>query len=258
MPQNATFQEMLASYDGAASAYREGRPPYPAEGIRHLVHALEIRHGKHVVDLGSGTGKLTEALLYTKTTLTAIEPSPGMREVFRTFFPNITLMDGHAENIPLPDISVDVIVVGTAFHNFNNKPALQEISRILKPGGGFGLVWNVLDISETWVCELRELRKEFFTQNLIKSHSMDWKNIFHGQKIFTNLEHRKVSFTYLGTVEIVIQRLLSERLVAALSVQQQNDFVLAVCKLLKTSREKARTKKILIPYQTELYWCHKL
>jgi SAM-dependent methyltransferase len=101
-----------------------------------------------VLDLGAGTGKLTEVLLDLGLDVVAVEPSAGMRELLPA---RVEVLDGDAEHLPLPDASVDAVVVGQAFHWFDPEPALAEIARVLRPGGTLGLLWNVRDDSAGWV-----------------------------------------------------------------------------------------------------------
>ena len=63
-------------------------------------------------------------------------------------------LDGTAERIPLPDASADALFVGQAFHWFDAPAALEEIARVLVPGGALGLVWNLRDEQVPWVAEL--------------------------------------------------------------------------------------------------------
>jgi SAM-dependent methyltransferase len=50
---------------------------------------------------------------------------------------------GTAERIPLPDASADAVFVGDAFHWFDGSAAVAEIDRVLRPGGGVALLWNL-------------------------------------------------------------------------------------------------------------------
>jgi ubiquinone/menaquinone biosynthesis C-methylase UbiE len=58
------------------------------------------------------------------------------------------VLDGTAEDIPLPDASVGAVVVAQAFHWFDPEPALAEIARVLEPQGRLGLVWHSPDRSD--------------------------------------------------------------------------------------------------------------
>ena len=134
-----------SGFGGQADAYERGRPSYPSGAVAWLVEGLSIGPGRRVLDLGAGTGKLTRMLGATGAELVAVEPVAAMRAQFAAVLPDIELLDGTAEAIPLPDQSVDVVVAAQAFHWFDPLPALTEIARVLRPGGGLGMVWNERD-----------------------------------------------------------------------------------------------------------------
>src|SRR5581483_3170519 len=74
-----------------------------------------------------------------------VEPNGPMREAGKQFlgsYPNVEMVEGTAEGIPLPGTSVDFITAGQAFHWFNQKEARHEFMRILKPNGWAVLIWN--------------------------------------------------------------------------------------------------------------------
>jgi len=54
----------------------------------------------------------------------------------------------------MPDRSVDVVVVGQAFHWFDHDAALPEIARVLRPGGVLALTWNQRNARIPWVRKL--------------------------------------------------------------------------------------------------------
>jgi ubiquinone/menaquinone biosynthesis C-methylase UbiE len=68
-----------------------------------------------------------------------------------------TVVDGRAEEIPLADASVDAVVAGSAFHWFDREPTLDEIGRVLRPPGTFGLLGNRYDTSIDWQRRLRKI-----------------------------------------------------------------------------------------------------
>ncbi|MFI6983992.1 class I SAM-dependent methyltransferase [Embleya sp. NPDC050154] len=144
------------SFGAAADAYERGRPPYPPEAVAWLVP----EDARTVVDLGAGTGKLTRALRAAGREVVAVEPSVGMREQFARVLPDVRVLDGTGESIPLPDSSVDVVVCAQAWHWVDPERAVPEAARVLRPGGRLGLVWNFRDVSVPWVAELDQILRD--------------------------------------------------------------------------------------------------
>ncbi|MFG1603442.1 class I SAM-dependent methyltransferase [Actinoplanes sp. NPDC049265] len=139
------------SFGPAARSYERGRPGYPAEALDWLLPPGRPR----VLDLGAGTGKLTRALAGRGLPVTAVEPSQGMIEELRRVLPAVHAHQGTAENIPLPDDAVDVVLVAQAWHWVDVDRAVPEIARVLAPGGRLGVLWNVRDESAAaWVHRL--------------------------------------------------------------------------------------------------------
>ncbi len=146
-----------SGFDSGADAYERGRPSYPDEAIAHLVEVLRLEPGKRVLDLAAGTGKMTRLLVATGVDLIAVEPVAGMRTAFAAAVPEVEILEGTAEAIPLADASVDAVVVAQAFHWFDRDRSLAEIGRVLRPGGGVALVWNRRDESVPWVAEMSRI-----------------------------------------------------------------------------------------------------
>jgi SAM-dependent methyltransferase len=148
----ADLQRRARSFGAVADEYERARPGYPAAAIEWM---LEVAPGRRAIDLAAGTGKLTRALLAAGARVTAVEPDPGMLETLVAVLPDeVTAVSGIAEAIPLPDASADLVAVGQAFHWFDAPRALDEIARVLVPGGVVALVWNARDDSVGWVDEL--------------------------------------------------------------------------------------------------------
>ena len=142
------------SFGVAAVAYAAHRPDYAEAAVRW---ALEPAPGPRVLDLGAGTGKLTATLAGLGAEVVAVEPDPAMRrELFRAV-PSVSALPGTAEEIPLPDASVDAVVAGNAMHWFDMDVAGLEIARVLAAGGILAGLWNVLDDRVEWVSELERV-----------------------------------------------------------------------------------------------------
>lgn len=138
-----------------------------------MVARFAIGHGRRVLDLGAGTGKLTRLLVPTGADLVAVEPVAEMREAFAQAVPGVEVLDGSGEALPMAAGSVDVVVVAQAFHWFEPQRALAEIARVLRPGGGLALLWNHRDERVPWVAELtRIIHWDTFERG--QYHRTDW------------------------------------------------------------------------------------
>ncbi|MEV5375956.1 class I SAM-dependent methyltransferase [Streptomyces nondiastaticus] len=140
-----------SSFGAAAVAYAEHRPDY-AQAAVHW--ALEAAPGPRVLDLGAGTGKLTATLVALGADVIAVEPDPAMLTELRRSLPGVRALSGSAEEIPLPDGSVDAVLAGNAMHWFDMAVAGPEIARILAPGGILAGLWNLMDDQVEWVAGL--------------------------------------------------------------------------------------------------------
>ncbi len=146
-------QRQARSFGEVAAAYDRGRPTFPLEAARWLAGSEPTT----VLELGAGTGKLTTQLVALGHDVHATEPDAAMLAVLRDALPDVPTSESPAEEIPLPDRSVDVVVAAQAFHWFDHDRALPEIARVLRPGGRLGLAWNVRDERIPWVRRLGAL-----------------------------------------------------------------------------------------------------
>jgi SAM-dependent methyltransferase len=143
-------QQRSLSFGAEAAAYERGRPSYPPEAIDWLLPPA----ARDVLDLGAGTGKLTTRLVERGLDVVAVDPIPEMLELLTNSLPATPALLGTAEDIPLPDDSVDAVLVAQAWHWFDPERAIKEVARVLRPGGRLGLVWNTRDERMGWVKDL--------------------------------------------------------------------------------------------------------
>jgi SAM-dependent methyltransferase len=118
--------------------YARGRPSYPVDAVR----IAGIAPSAAVLEVGSGTGKLTGVLVDEFADVVAVEPDPHMRSWFTSLGPRAALLAGTGEALPLAERSVGAVFVAEAFHWFDHQRALAEIARVLRPGGALVLMWN--------------------------------------------------------------------------------------------------------------------
>ena len=146
-------REHALSFAGVADAYDRARPSYPEAAVRWLVG----RQPATVVELGAGTGKLTELLVAAGHDVLATDPLPEMLEHLQRRVPAVRTAVAGAEQIPVASRSVDVVVCAQSFHWFDHDRALPEIARVLRPGGRLALVWNHRDNAIPWVRKLERI-----------------------------------------------------------------------------------------------------
>ena len=91
--------------------------------------------------------------------MTAVEPDLQMLAELRRAMPEVRSVPGSAEEMPLPDASVDAVLAGQAMHWFDMSRAMPEIARVLRPGGVLAGLWNVDDDRVGWVADLAEMSK---------------------------------------------------------------------------------------------------
>ena len=151
---------LVSGFAEVADDYEYGRPCYLPEAVAAAARGLRLAPGARIADVGAGTGKLTRALAAAGFDVVAVEPLPGLRERLRAAVPGVEALAGTAEALPLPDAAVDAVACADAFHWFDGPPAVAEFARVIRPGGGLALLWNMEDDeAETppWHVELGDL-----------------------------------------------------------------------------------------------------
>lgn len=221
----------------AADVYERGRPDYPAPAIAWLVDRLRLGPGRTVVDLAAGTGKLTRLLVPTGAEVIAVEPIAEMRALIR----GARAIEGTAEAIPLPDASVDAVTVGQAFHWFRDEEALAEIHRVLRPGGGLGLIWNTRDETDPVQAAVSEII-ESLGRDTPRRHKRDWAHVI-GAAETADFSHEQVV-----DEEGLVERFVSTSFVAAAPLEARAG---VEARLRALARE--RGAPIRLPYVTEVY-----
>jgi SAM-dependent methyltransferase len=148
-----------ARFGDVADRYERARPLYPESALSELAARCRLRAGTAVLDLGAGTGKLTRQLVAIGADVVAVEPAAGMRRRLVAEVPGAPVLDGTAEDVPLPDASVEIVTAGQAFHWFDTHRALDEIARVLRPAGWLALLWHERPESG-WAAGLWDLRAQ--------------------------------------------------------------------------------------------------
>lgn len=141
----ATQGGVTEVFSDKAADYRTSRPDYPAGLFETLRTRCGLDGNAVVVDVGAGTGLLTQGFLSRGIRAVAVEPNAEMRTVCDLElcrFPGYQSAEGTAESIPVDDASATLITAAQAFHWFDVPRARKEFLRVLRPGGQVALIWN--------------------------------------------------------------------------------------------------------------------
>lgn len=140
---------LARSFDAWAPEYDRYRPGYPDELFDEISARLELPEEPRVVDLGAGTGIATIAMARRGWRMTAVEPGGPMLDVLRGRATeagyDVGTVQASAEATGLPDGAADLATAAQAFHWFDHPVAVREMARIVRPGGGIALFWNIRD-----------------------------------------------------------------------------------------------------------------
>ncbi len=94
--------------------------------------------GKKALDLGAGTGRITESLLMNGADVYAIDVSKKMIAILKKDFPEAKAFVGDVLNLPFEDDFFDIATAGFLLvHLKEPKLFFREVYRVLKPGGKF-------------------------------------------------------------------------------------------------------------------------
>ncbi len=239
------WQERRTSFGSVAADYAALRPGYPADAVAFLLGDRPLR----VLDLGAGTGLLTDVLVAAGHEVVAVDPSAEMLDQLRARHPDVPALVGGAEEIPLPGATVDAVVAGQAAHWFDPGPAAAELRRVLRPGGTVGLVWNVRDERVPWVAALgAALAAE------ARGHEAD-------QGVVAQFAHALPAD--VATLEsAVVQRVAPEQVVGGIGTRSyvatmdatgREAFLGGMRELLATHPDTAGREVLELPYRTDAH-----
>lgn len=235
--------------------YERARPGYPADAVATLCAECAVGPGRTVLDLAAGTGKLTRELAAHGADVIAVEPVGGMREQLASTVPQIQVLNGTAEALPVADASVDVVTVGQAFHWFDGPAALREIRRVLVPGGAIGLIWNVMDRRVGWVQRVQEVIHRHRGPNpWYAGHA--WRSAFTQDRGFAPLEHRAFTNAQLVEVAGLVDRVASVSFIATLPDEERAEVITEVLRIVRA--ELPGQDRFAIPYVTDVFWSHRV
>lgn len=137
---------MDVSFDVPAEAYDRFMGRFSRPLAEQFLHVLRPEGGLRALDVGCGTGALTERLVehLGPGAVSAVDPSPTFVEAARSRCPQAAVMRGAAEQLPFEGDAFDLAAAQLVVHFMADPVAgLREMARVTRPGGTVGAsVWD--------------------------------------------------------------------------------------------------------------------
>ncbi|WP_071188920.1 class I SAM-dependent methyltransferase [Trichormus sp. NMC-1] len=134
-------------FDRWSSSYDWTFPSFIYQAIhKRLLSKVELAANANVLDLGCGTGRLLDRLAsqFPGIRGTGLDLSPQMLRIARQnnrHRPRLIYVEGNAENLPFAEGQFDAVFNTISFlHYPQPEQVLNEVARVLSPGGRFYLV----------------------------------------------------------------------------------------------------------------------
>lgn len=144
---NEFLKQKKLIFDLWASSYDSLLPSVFYQAVhKRLLEYVDLTEQANVLDLGCGTGRLLERLAtkFPELRGTGLDLSSKMLQVARLsnrHHPRLIFIEGKAEALPFGDGQFDAVFNSISFlHYLEPKQVLQEVARVLTPGGRFYLV----------------------------------------------------------------------------------------------------------------------
>ncbi len=124
----------------------ENRAVDPDGRIEETMRSIRPWDGAVVLDVGCGTGFHLPRFARTAAKVVGVEPHEGLAALARrrvAGLPNVAVRVGAAQDLPVPDASVDVVHARWAyFFGPGCEPGLKELGRVLRRGGAAFVIDN--------------------------------------------------------------------------------------------------------------------
>ena len=169
--------EVAAMFDSVAESYDRTNDllSFGQDRIwrKKVLKEVDPKPGHVVLDLAAGTGSSSIVFLKPGVRVIASDFSNGMLEVGRQRHPELEFVFADAMKLPFENNSMDAVTISFGLRNVEKpKVALQEMLRVLKPGGKV----VICEFSRVSVPGIRNLYEFYLKRILPRLSSLLAKN----------------------------------------------------------------------------------
>ena len=166
----AMFDSVAKSYDRTNDLLSFGQDRI---WRKRVLKEVDPKPGQVVLDLAAGTGSSSIVFLKPGVRVIASDFSNGMLEVGRQRHPELEFVFADAMKLPFENNSLDAVTISFGLRNVEKpKVALQEMLRVLKPGGKV----VICEFSRVTVPGIRNLYEFYLKRILPRLSSLLAKN----------------------------------------------------------------------------------
>jgi SAM-dependent methyltransferase len=143
MEPTGSIRQYGQVFDDIAAEYDAHRSGYPSVLVDLALRRGGLDAGSRVLEVGSGTGKLTELLIERQLVVDAVEPGQNMIAAARRRVgesASVTFHVGRFEDVELPKQAFDGVFSATAFHWVDPRIGWVKAASHLKPDGLLALL----------------------------------------------------------------------------------------------------------------------
>ncbi|CAB0903441.1 methyltransferase domain-containing protein [Corynebacterium diphtheriae] len=180
-----------AAFEKGSDIYHAVRPNYP----NSVIELLNLSPNSRVLDIGCGTGKLTEQIAQQTSSVYALDPSKDMLDSFRSTL-DIPSWQATAEQTAVSDSRFSTLTCAQTWHWVEPLAASAELDRISTNDAQLLLVWNTLDISVPWVHRLSRIMHsgDTLAEGFIPHVAQPWELVSvlrgkHAQELYPDQIH---------------------------------------------------------------------
>lgn len=245
----------MTLFAGTAENYRQHRSNVPESVTTVLLAAVsEVVVDRRLLDLGTGTGFVVQALMDHFDDVIAVDPDPDLLAVAQSDLSHrgegrshVRFVESSAEDFQAPTgWQPHLVTVCRAFHWMDQAAVLQRLEACVAPDGvvaifGDGSVWTS---TTPWKVEMRRLVQEFLGQDrragtgTFTHHDRPYRDIL-AESAFSVIDEYQLPLLRTRTIDSVIGYLHSTSFAAPGLFGSR----------LKAFDEEARSR--LIPYLSE-------
>jgi SAM-dependent methyltransferase len=131
-------RDVAESFGATAEQYDRARPDYPTEIISRIVDAAP---GRHLLDVGIGTGIAARQFQAAGCTVLGVEPDERMAELARAGGTEVEV--ARFEEWEPAGRTFDAVVAAQAWHWVDPLAGAVTAAEVLRPGSRLTVFWNV-------------------------------------------------------------------------------------------------------------------